>query len=293
MASKDLLVDFKTLSLKISRSENLPILPNVVLHLLQLFGQPDVSSRQIEVAIEQDPGMVAKVLRVASSPYYGGAESKDIARAMSVIGINRMKQIAVGLAYQVFVNEKALVPAFDKLFFWEHCMLRAVIAREIMGEVQAERQFDAYTAGLILDVGLLAMDRFIPYELGQSITCSVSNHMPLLSGEERVCGFNHRQVGHDLATKWKLPAFIQEAILYGENPGEARFEKQLCQVLAVANTVTYEMGYPPIRGVMCDQVSEQFLPAINITPEAISEIANRALEVVAEAKKEMVGRKAA
>lgn len=286
-------MDYQTLKLKISRSENLPILPNVVLHLLRLFGKSEVSTRQIEMAIESDAGLVAKVLRVASSPYYGAGGCKDISRAMSVIGMNRMKQIAIGLAYQLFVHEKSQVPSFDKLFFWEHCMLRAVIARDIMAVVSDSKQFDAYTAGLVADVGLLAMDRFMPADLSKAINNAVGTRTTLVVGEERACGFNHKQVGVDLAERWKLPAFLQDAIAFYDNPEQSQVDRTLCNVLAVANTLTFEMGYPTIRGVQCTETTEQYLPAISMSEEQVGEIVAKALEVVAEAKKEMLGRKAA
>jgi hypothetical protein len=53
------------------------------------------------------------------------------------------------------------------------------------------------------------------------------------------------------------------------------------------------MGYPPIRSVMSNRTSEEFLSGINVSPEAISEVVAHALEVVAEAKADMTGKKAA
>ena len=83
-------MDLHTLTLKIQRSENLPVLPTVVVQILRLFDDPTVSPRTLEKIIEQDPALTAKLLRIAGSSMYGMQSATSVARALSVLGMNTL-----------------------------------------------------------------------------------------------------------------------------------------------------------------------------------------------------------
>jgi HD-like signal output (HDOD) protein len=270
-------VDFQTLCLKISRSENLPVLPGVVLDLLQLFGDENVSPRKLESIISQDSGLTAKVLRVASSPAYGTGACETISRAISLIGMNRMKQIAVSLGYQQLIHEKPLVASFDRVYFWEHCKATSLLAREIMAVVNKAKQESAFTAGLIFHVGLLAMERFSPAELNHAIGVSKSKNICLKEAEMLACGFTHKQVSEELAKKWVLAPFIIDAITNHDHPEKSTVDNEICSTVAIANTMAYEMGYPPVRGVISNHTTQGFLDRLDISVAQLSEIANKVM----------------
>ena len=275
-------MDFHTLSIKISRSENLPVLPTIVLDLLKLFADDNISSQNLMSVITQDSGLTTKVLRVASSPAYGTGACENIARAISLIGLTRMKQIAVSLAYQQISHEKPMVPSFDKLTYWKHCKASSMIAREVMCHVDRAKQEDAYIAGLIHDVGFLAMERFCPVEFEQAISLSTSKKMSLVDAEDQACGFTHKQVSEELAKRWVLAPFIQDAISNHDQPDKSAVDRDVCCCVAIANTLSYELGFPPIPGVQSRHNSEEFLSTLEISPEVIAEITAKVMQELAE-----------
>ena len=267
---------FNRLCLKISRSESLPVLPIAVLNLLRLFGSEDVSSRELANAIGDDAGLAAKILKVASSPMYGTGACENITRAIGIIGINRMKQIAVTLGYEQFTQEKSLVPAFDKNFFWDHCKATSIVAREIMVEANRSKQDNAYMAGLIHNVGFLAMERHAPQELNKAILIARTRKINILDAELEACQFTHNQVSLELVKRWKLAPYIQDVIACQENPESATVDPEISRVLAVASTVAYEMGYPPIRGINAAHTSQEYLPLIDLSNEQMMDVIERA-----------------
>ena len=270
-------VDIHTISIKISRSENLPVLPVIVLNLLKLFADDNVSSQNLMDVIGQDSGLTTKVLRVASSPAYGTGHCENIARAISLIGLTRMKQIAVSLAYQQISHDKPLAPSFDKLTYWKHCKVTSMIAREIMVRVNRSKQEDAFVAGLIHDVGLLAMERFCPDEFEQAISLASSKKLSLVEAENQSCGFTHKQVSEVLAKRWTLAPFIQDAISNHDQPDKSSVDRDVCCCVAIANTLSYELGFPPVPGIQASHKSEEFLPLLELTSEVISEISEMVL----------------
>jgi HD-like signal output (HDOD) protein len=255
------------------------------LNLLRLFGSEDVSSRELANAIGDDAGLAAKILKVASSPMYGAGACENITRAIGIIGINRMKQMAVTLGYEQFTQEKSLVPAFDKNFFWEHCKATSHISRELMIQVNRTKQDNAYMAGLIHNVGFLAMERYAPRELNQAILIARTRKINILDAEMEACKFTHNDVSLELVTRWKLAPYIRNVVACLENPSTGTVDPEISCVLAVASTVAYEMGYPPIRGINASHTSEEYLPLINVSIDQMTDVVERARLALTDTKK--------
>ncbi len=270
--------------MKLSRSESLPVLPIAVLNLLRLFGQEDVSSRELATTIGEDAGLATKILKVASSPLFGSGTCENINRAIGLIGINRMKQMAVTLGYEQFTQEKSLAPAFDKMLFMEHCKVTSSVAREIMALINRSKQDNAYMAALIHDVGFLAMEKHAPHELNQAILIAQTRKISIVDAMQQVCQFTHKDVNVKLASLWKLAPYIQDAIANQETPEASTVDPEMCAVIAAAIAVAYEMGYPPIKGVESAFTSEKFMPLINITNDQMSEVVERARVEIEESK---------
>ena len=260
------------------------MLPIVVLNLLRLFGNEDISSKKFAETIGDDAGLTAKILRVASSPAFGVGPCENIPRAIGVIGVNRMKQIAVTLGYQQFTREVSQVPEFDKLFFWEHCKATSTLARELMVAVNPSKQDNAFMAGLMHDVGILAMDKFAPDDLSRSISHARTQSVCLNDAEKATCDYTHKMVSEDLARRWNLAPYIQDAIANQDNPAESSVDSEICNVLAVANTLAYEMEFPPIKGIVASHKSEEFLPLLNLSPDLVTEIVDRVRSEIDESK---------
>ena len=268
-------MDFQTLCLKIGRSENLPVLPTVVLNLLRLFGNEEISSKKFADTIGEDAGLTAKILRVASSPAFGTGVCENIPRAIGLIGMTRMKQIAVTLGYQQFTADKSQVPEFDKMYFWEHCKVTSSLARELMALKNSTKQDNAFMAGLMHDVGILAMEKFAPEDLARSIAHARSQTKSLEEAEQETCEYTHKMVSEDLARRWNLAPYIQDAITNQDSPANSTVDSEICNVIAVACTLANEMGYSPIRGIVSVHKSEEFLPLLDLTADQISEVVDR------------------
>lgn len=253
-------MDFRTLAIRISRSENVPVLPTVVLKILKMYGEEVATPKALEQVIIHDAGFAAKVLRVASSALYGGNPCTDVQRAISVIGLNQLKQITISLAYQEFMTTRGSVASFDRIIFWQHCLASAVASREIMRYINDVNSDDAYIAGLTHDIGILALERFSPIQLDQSIRTAASKARPLAEIEMRLHGFTHAQVGGVLAKSWKLSRQIANSVEFHDDPYEDKETPEMSLAVAAGNQMAYEMGYP---SVACVPGSEELMDLIS------------------------------
>lgn len=237
----------------------------------------------LEYIITQDPGLAAKVLRVASSPVYGREACNDIGRALSLLGMNQIKQISISLGYQQFINAKQTVSSFDRVVFWQHCKAVASFSRELMMVVNPSKRDDAYMAGLIHDVGILAMARYAPGELHEVIHSAASQRTSLEDAERRI-GFGHKEIGKVLAEKWGLPEFICDVAANHDTPAASNVDSEICMVVAAANALAYEAGHPSFIHVTASNPSSAFLANLSIEEERLERIHN-----VVESELEVAG----
>lgn len=286
-------MDFKLLTLKISRSENLPVLPTVVIKILKLYEDPNISARSLEHIIEQDPAMAAKVLRVAGSSMYGMKSVTTVNRALSVLGMNTLRSIAISLAYQQILSGRGQRPAFDHLALWRHSLAVGIGARGLMRYVNVGLAEEMYVAGLMHDIGILTMDKFAQPELVKAVQTANAKRIPLQEAELLVNGFDHTEVGGYLADSWKLTPLMSNAIKLHDRPHEDSVTPQSTLVAAAANYLAYHCGFPAMPGIPGSAEGESFLSELGLEQEKIDAVATQIMVEVDAADEAMGSARAA
>ncbi|MEJ5169609.1 MAG: HDOD domain-containing protein [Fimbriimonadales bacterium] len=237
-----MVVEFASLALKVSRSENLPVLPQVASAVLRLADDPNSSPKMMERTIERDPAITAKILRVANSAYYGLSNVGSIGRAIGVLGMNAVRSLVVGVVFQQLAAGKEQAPSYSKLEYWRHSLAVAVTAR-ILGKLRMPAAAEElYVAGMMHDVGMLVLDRFCSDEFDRAIQFARSQQIPLHMAERFAFGYDHCQVGAMLAAKWSLPTVVARAIEFHHNP-KADTESQLATaIVCLADHLAHRAG---------------------------------------------------
>jgi len=237
-------MDLSQLEIRLARSENLPVLPEVVINVLSLLDQPSVRAKDVEKAIERDAGIAAKVLRVANSPYYFGANAPTVSRAISVLGLNAVRSLVVSVGFRQSATDSVQCPNFDKGAFWRHSLAVGIGGR-ILGKIACPMSAEQlYTAGLLHDIGVLVLDRFSPDDLEEAINISKIDKVSLIDAEKRVMGFDHADVGQLLAKTWKLPKMMANAVAYQNLPLLDLETPQTTCAVAAANILANRLELP-------------------------------------------------
>lgn len=265
-------VDLNTLGLKIARSENLPVLNNVVTQVLKTADDPNASPRSLERIIERDPALTAKILRVSNSSYYGMSGVNSIARAISVLGMNTIRSLVVGVAYQQILSGRSNAQNFDRTEFWKYSLSTAVGARILMKLKQPLKSEELYVAGMMAAVGLLVMDKFLPHELDSAIKIANAGNIPLHIAEREVLGYDHAEIGALLAEKSRLNETIVHAVRYHLSPFDDRKHFATTGVVAAATQVGAQCGYRASGPVPSGELDHDLFGALEIAEEQIEPV---------------------
>jgi HD-like signal output (HDOD) protein len=264
----------ESLSIKIARSENLPVLPQVATVVLRLADDPNASARNLEKMIERDPALSAKTLRVANSSYYGLSNVGTVARAISILGMNTIRSLVISVSFQQMTSGRMTAKNFDKVAFWSHSLAVATAAR-ILGKMQVpDKAEELYIAGMMHDVGYLVLDRFYPNELDEAIRTAQADKVSVCDAETKLLGFNHGTVGGLLAQKWGLPAPLEHAIKYHHCVSEDTEHQQLSAIISVADFLAHSAG-------LCNNSPEGIATADPVAME-IAGVQEQQLQVVTE-----------
>ncbi|HEX7509866.1 MAG TPA: HDOD domain-containing protein, partial [Chitinivibrionales bacterium] len=202
--------------------DQVPSLPAIVSRLISVVSSAETSAEDAAELIEKDPALTSKVLRLANSAFYGIPRSvSSVQSAVVILGFNTLKSIVLSASVMNLFPTKSMSASFDRVRFWKHSIVSAIIARHIAQNMMNSLYIDpqsAFCAGIMHDIGKLLFELFTPKEYGEVCLRSKKNGMPLSETETLTLGLNHADIGRILADKWALPLDLEYTIVHHHTP---------------------------------------------------------------------------
>ncbi len=193
--------------------EALPPLPAVALRVMQVAQDPRSSASDLAIVVSSDPGLSARILRIVNSAAYRRSrEITSVQEALVMLGFVQARNIAISGAIAGAYAPNALNALFRIETFWRHSIAVAFKASELAGRSRRLDVPSAFTAGILHNIGRLAMFYFDPAGLDQAVAQAIAQDAPIETMELELLGFDHTEIGDALAAKWKLPEDVRSAI---------------------------------------------------------------------------------
>ncbi len=218
------------IKLRLETIRNLPTLPVVLEKARQIMKDPQSDARRLARIIEDDPPMVARILRVVNSPLYAGREPiNSLELAIARLGWNAVNNIALTTAVFSSFGHDAGEGDFNREEFWKHCISTGIVS-SVLYEFCKNHISKAYSkdlfhlVGLVHDIGKIVLDQHFHAEFIKALRIREEKKCSLSNAEFEVLGTTHSEVGAWLAEKWNLPAEIIAAIMFHHNPIGADIE---------------------------------------------------------------------
>ena len=218
---------------------DLVTLPDVYIRINQLVEDPDSSLDDITKVVKQDPAFTVRLLRVANSPFYGFSSTiETVSRAISLIGTSQVRNLAlstsVSRTFAGLSNELVLMDNF-----WHHSLYCALVARILAHHVRKTDPEALFTAGLLHDIGELVIFNRMP-EQAKEVLLQVQDsgdELPIYESERQLMGFDHAQVGGELARQWHLPPLLLDCIAYHHDIQHAKLCPVETAIIHIANSL--------------------------------------------------------
>lgn len=227
------------------RLSTLPSFPSIYLDIMQELATEDPSNERIGEIIAQDPAMTAKMMQIANSAAFGLSQPVHSPfDAVQHVGTSTVRALALS-AHVFSAFEKTEFKGFSLPVIWDHAIKTANLSRAFLrhsGADEADVQ-DAYTAGMLHDLGKMMLAVNVPKQFQEAIEFAREQHLPLHAAEQYVFGATHAGVGAYLLGLWGLPAPIVEAVAFHHAPlqSDSREPGPLTAV-HVANVLAHEFS---------------------------------------------------
>ncbi len=232
-----------------NRLRNCPCLPSLAsieIALKELLGSDQRYTSQIAEIIRRDPSLTARLLRLVNSVHYGISKRvKNIEEAVFYLGMRQIRQLAM---VTPIIEDFQIMAGHTRLEwrgFWRHCIGTALMTREVIDLVQPQKADSDYVAGLIHDVGKIAMASAFPEHFAEIYIHRTEAEMDLMELEREVLGMDHAELGALYLEKQTLPETFVEIVRFHHQPELAPTQGLVAAAVQVADLLVQQarIGY--------------------------------------------------
>jgi HD-like signal output (HDOD) protein len=226
---------------KVEHTPNLPSLPVVVTKIIAAVDDPNSTIGRLNDLISKEPALAARMLRLANSAYFGRRNGMvSLPQCALVLGFNTIRSLALSASVHRMVVA-AGVKTFNPQEFWRHSLGTGVGGR-MLAKASSRDGEAAMSSGLVHDIGKLVLDVVAGAEY-ETVQARLQAGEACEAVETELLGATHGDVGGWLATRWKLPDLIIQAITFHHRPDSADAPHQpLVKLVALSNALAHALG---------------------------------------------------
>jgi putative nucleotidyltransferase with HDIG domain len=236
----------------LEHAEALPSLPEVVAYLIRALRDDNANLEKLAQHINSDPAIAARLLAAANSASAGLSKRvHSTAQAFLLLGADRVIHIILASSLIYRYDEHA--SGFIAPLFWRHSLGVAICTRAIAEQTGIDTEL-AFIGGLLHDVGRLLMYTASPGHVHQALDRCQHDDIPLITAEREVFGYDHCQAGRLLASAWKLPPDLTDAIAAHHEPDE--FSNEICDLVHIGECLSHALDLGEIAINLVPDLSE-------------------------------------
>jgi HD-like signal output (HDOD) protein len=264
---------------------NISTLPEVTAKIVATVEDPKSTAASLHKIVAHDPALATRILKVVNSAFYGlPGQIGSVERAIVLLGLNAIKNIAVATSLGQLFRGIKLCEGFTAKDLWTHCIAVGVTARELARQMKVPIADEAFLAGLIHDTGLLVSLQVWPDKLKLACETAQKTERDFCEIEREIVGVDHQQLGQGLAELWKFPRSCQLVSGYHHQPTALSDNNRLLVTLVfVADTLCCKQN----RGFNLTALRQKYedggILDVQIDPMLIEQTAGRLDEIVASA----------
>lgn len=205
-----------------------------------MVSNEDVGFGKMAAKIKLDPAFSAEVLALANSPLLACRGTvNNILHAVALLGIERLKSLVLMVALRNFLSRALQVPALERC--WRHSLACAFLAEEIAAAVCWMDKDQCYAAGLMHDIGRLALLANYPAEYAGVMELVDRTGCDIDLCELDAFGIDHHELGHQLMVEWNFPPLFAEVA--GKAPTQTPAEFDVCAIVHVSCELADALGF--------------------------------------------------
>ena len=227
-----------TIETLLSENVELASPPEVFLKVSEIIDDPTKNAKDVGVIIENDPGLTARLLKIVNSAFFGfSSKITSLPHAITIVGAQEIRDLVLAtlVVSRFSSHPNNLISMRD---FWKSSVYIALLAKIMANLHPKSRQLGAvFTCGLLHNIGRLITYNRIPDLAKAALIAAESNRISEDEAERQIIGFDHYQVGAQLASIWLLPQVIIDSLTFHQEPGRSSHHTTETAIVAVCHHI--------------------------------------------------------
>jgi putative nucleotidyltransferase with HDIG domain len=264
-------------------------LPEITLKIIELVEDPSSTAQDLHTIISNDLALCSRILKVVNSAFYGlPRQIGSINRAIVLLGLNAVKNIAIAASLTKLFRGGELCPGFSARDLWIHSIATATASKLLCDELKLGLPDEAFLAGLIHDIGIMVemqarRDDLIAVIGKLEVDAEGVPQRCMREVENEVMGADHTLFGSGLCESWKFPKSFTYVTRHHHSPLELpQGSRTLAAVVYIADRIAAEAGYPFRLDLGSLEVDPAVMAELNITAEQLQRVRERLPETYEE-----------
>ncbi len=266
----------------------MPALPVTVGKVVEIANKQGTSPVDLNKVVSMDPVLTARVLRLVNSAYYGlSTRVTTLVRAIIMLGVNTVKNLALSAAVLDNLGKAEHFDALEMQGYWRHCLGVGAAGKNIFqknwGPPDAVEEY--FIAGLLHDIGKIPLNSVAAEAYIESMMLADRGRKPLYQTEKDGLGMDHLQVGELIARNWSITENLIDAIVWHHNPlGYNGVHTRLVYVVATANYFVNIAGLGYAGDRYPETLPNEVYHKLGITADYLDEIEDSIAEQISKAE---------
>ncbi len=239
-------LDEKEIRYQVSQIKELPPLPESLKRLIEIVHSQVDTVGELESIICYDPSLVAKVIMVANSTYYGHRRKVNtVTKAITIVGSDQVKSICICTLLMSLLSNGRVISAAHREMLWKHAFACSRIAAEMTSKRPWMNGAEAAVLGLIHDLGWIVMAAHFNEEFAAIFETAAKKNIPPWYVEAQY-GFEHCKLGRHLASRWAFPEEMEAVIAFHHAPEKSKEFKTEVRLMHLVNVLSHLREYPEL-----------------------------------------------
>jgi putative nucleotidyltransferase with HDIG domain len=179
-----------------------------------------VDFRTLVPLVEADVVIANTILRIANSALYGRGSMASISRAMTMLGLTRLRNLILGLGLNQVCHKIQTPPGWPAKRFHFHSLATAVVCDLLASRVPVTGVDAAFSAGLFHDFGKLLIVTALPEQFVRIRSLQGGGQLPSEECERQVLGFTHSEISAEALRRSGMPGELVAAAMYHHHPDD-------------------------------------------------------------------------
>jgi putative nucleotidyltransferase with HDIG domain len=268
--------------------KNIPTLPQILEELIKRLSDIDSSLESIEDLIEIDQAITSRILKVSNKVEFLEPDEPRITSvhdALHKIGLEHAKRISLNVSVLDLMENVEFPPTFRFASLWQHCLGVAVASSILAEELGYENPDQAYTCGLVHDIGKLIKIKFNQEEFCAEVQAAREGNMDLHDFEMINECLMHDTLGSLMMEFWQMPAELTAVIRYhhqGHRAMRVGVESDdlnhLIDIVYLANLLVKKLEIGNSGHYVTKVASPEFIESLGLDEDRLIEIEHEILK---------------